>query len=120
MKLSEVLIKLSDVTIDQTFVRSIETKYNAKLTDEVKKIISLNADTVFYDDKEVLRGLSNSEILNATEDLQVDLICKSLLPVFDTGDNDFIVFDLSENCWYLFNIVDEVKFKKATTISEYL
>jgi len=120
MRLSEILKKLSEVTTDEAFVQSIESVYNARLSDEVKKIISLNQDAIFYEDKEIMRSLSNSEILNASEDLQVDFLGKSLLPVFDIGDNDFIIFDLSEDCWYLFNIVDEVKFKKAKSLSVYL
>ena len=120
MKLREILMRPSEVTADEAFVQNIESLYNASLSDEVKKIISLSQDVTFYEDKEIMRSLSNFEILNASDILQVDFIDKSLLPIFDIGDNDFIVFDLSENCWYLFNIVDEVKFKKAMSFSIYL
>ena len=54
-----------------------------------------------------------TEIINATADLEVDFVAHALLPIFDIGDNDFVVFDFSENCWCLFNIVDEIKFRKT-------
>jgi hypothetical protein len=95
--------------------------YKVQLPEAVKRVVSIiGSNTLFYEDKDILRSLSESEVLNATKDLSVDFVGKSLLPLFDIGDNDFIVYDLSEKCWYLFDIVDEVKFKKSEDISGYL
>ena len=120
MKLKDLLEKINDVPLNESLTKRIEARYKTKLSDEIKKIVSLSQETVFYEDRVLLRGLSNLEILNATEDLSVDFVGKSLLPLFDVGDNDFISYDFSENCWYMFNIVDEVKFKKASSIFSYL
>jgi hydrogenase maturation factor HypE len=120
MKLREALEKISDVLVNDDFVSDIENLYEESLSDELKKIVSLNRETEFYDDRDLLRALSNTEVLNATEDLSVDFVGISLLPLFDVGDNDFVCFDFNEKCWYLFNIVDEVKFKKSASIVDYL
>jgi len=120
MKLKEQLEKINDVQINEAFVNQVEGLYNKKIPDDVKKIISISSETVFYDDRPLLRGLSNSEIINAKDDLDVDFVSMLLLPIFDLGDNDFVTFDFSDNSWFLFNIVEEVKFKKAACISMYL
>ena len=120
MNLKELISKTSGATINMDIVEAVECLYRVKLSDELKRIISLHNEVTFYNDRDILRGLSNVETLNATENLEVDFVGKSILPLFDIGDNDFIVFDFSEDCWYLFNIVDEIKFKKATSILDYL
>ena len=112
MNLKELISKTVEATINQDTIDAIERRYKFRLSDELKRIISLNQEAVFYDDRDILRGLSNAETLNATEDLEVDFVGKSILPLFDIGDNDFIVFDFSDDCWYLFNIVDEVSLRK--------
>jgi hypothetical protein len=120
MKLNETLKQLSQVDINENSVNKIENAYKVKLSEELKKIVSLHGETIFYDDFSLLRGLSVKEILDASNDMSVDFIGKNLLPLFDVGDNDYFVFDFAEKCWYKFNIVDEVKFSKAETIDKYL
>ena len=120
MKLSDKLKTLAEVAINANIAYKVETAYICIIPDYVKKIISIDDNSVFYDDRGFLRKLSTSEILNATEQLHIDFIGISLLPIFDIGDNDFIVYDLKERCWYLFNIVDEIKFKKAANLTKYL
>jgi hypothetical protein len=120
MKFIETLKQLSQISINEKAVSKIENAYKTKLSEEVKKIISMHGETVFYDDFSLFRGLSVEEILDATDDMSVDFINKKLLPLFDVGDNDYIVFDFCEKCWYKFNIADEVKFSKADKIDKYL
>jgi len=120
MKLKETLSKLTEVKIDAAFVAQLETMYSTTFPDEVKRIVSISDDTVSYDDFSLLRGLSHVEISDASEDMAVDFIGKGILPLFDVGDNDYIVYDISEKTWYKFNIVDEVKFSKTSSLSEYL
>ena len=120
MNLKDALAKLTDTRINDAFVWQLEKMYARSLPDEIKLIVSLSEETVFYDDFPLLRGLSNPEIAKASEDMHVDFIGKKLIPLFDVGDNDFIVFDLAEKVWYKFNIVDEIKFSPAGDLNEYL
>jgi hypothetical protein len=111
----------SDEPIRESLTDQLEAMYKVQLPEVVRRVVSLiESKAVFYDDRDILRSLSDCEILTASEDLSMDFVGKSLLPLFDIGDNDFIVFDLSENCWYLFNIADEVKFKRSEDILLYL
>jgi hypothetical protein len=120
MKLADVIKSLDQVQINKAFIDALEKFYGASFPDEVKRAASISSETVFYDDLPILRGLSNDEVMNASAELSVDFAYNHLLPLFDTGDNDYIVFDTKEKCWYLFNIVDETKFKKASKLSHYL
>jgi len=120
MNLKKILSNLNDIVINGNFVQDVERLYKAELPESVKKILSLNRETNFYEDKPLLRGLSQSEILNADDDLSVGFQGMRLLPMFDIGDNDFIVYSVSENRWCQFNIVDEIAFKDAEELSELL
>lgn len=119
MKLKDTLAKLEEVKIDADFTAQIEAMYKADLPDEVKRILSLSNEAVFYEDFSLLRGLSHAEIIDASVDMAVDFIAKGILPLFDVGDNDYIVYDILEKVWCKFNIVDEVKFSTSHSISEF-
>ena len=120
MKLKVILNKLDQITIDEPIINKIETLYKTKLPDDIKKIISLNQDGMLYDDADLLRGLSADEILNAAEDLWVEFTDINALPLFDTGDNDFIIFKTDQKCFYKFNIVDEIEFDKSLDLLNYI
>jgi hypothetical protein len=120
VKLKEVVTKTNQSQSDSDFTNKVEKLYKVSLTDEVKKILSMDREVIFFDDLPILRKLSMDEVLNATQELSVDFIGKHLLPLLDIGDNDYIVFDVAESFWYKFNIVDEIKFSKAGTLQEYL
>ena len=120
MYLKEALKELDNVQIDNSLISEIETLYKIELSDELKKIISLIKEGVFYDDMDLLRGLDSDEIQNASNDLDVDFLELNLLPLFDTGDNDFIVYNLEKKCWFKFNIVEAVEFNEASDLLEYI
>lgn len=120
MNLKDTLSRLAVLPIDNSFVSKVEALYKTSIPDIVKSVLSISKETTFYDDFSLLRVLSNDEILNASSDMAVDFLGKHILPVIDVGDNDYIVYDLEEKCWYKFNIVDEIKFSKAISLSEYL
>lgn len=120
MKLKNVLDSLAKVAIDREFVGCLERMYSTELSEKVKKVVSINKDTVFYDDFELLRGLSQDEILEASSDMAVDFVSLGLIPLFDIGDNDYIAYDATAKMWCKFNIVDEIKFCKAQDLNEYL
>jgi hypothetical protein len=90
--------------------------YRTDFPKEVKQIVSLSKDTVFYSDLPILRGLSHKEIINVSDDMSVNFIEKRILPLFDIGDNDYIIYDIHEKTYYKFNITDEVKFDRSNNI----
>ena len=120
MKLKDELSDLVKIKIDTDFVNRLEKAYRVSLPIEVKRLVSLSKETVSYDDFPLLRGLSHAEISDASSDMAVDFIGKGILPLFDTGENDYIVYDIIEKTWCKFNTVDDVKFSKSKTISALL
>ena len=120
MKLKNKLSDLSNVTVDNSFVSNLEKEYASSLPDKVKLIVSINEETVFYEDFPLLRSLSHAEITDASSDMAVDFIGKKILPLFDMGDNDYIVYDITEKVWCMFNIVDDVKFGSCKELIDLL
>ena len=98
----------------------IEKKYHTRLSPYLRSILALCKDSVFWDSDTFCRLLSLSEIAQAPENLHVDFVRYAAIPFFDCGENDFIVYLLSENKWAMFNIVDEVFWKKNQTIEALL
>ena len=120
MKLKEKLLNLEGALINNDFVTQLEKMYSTTLPEEVKRVVSLSDKTISYDDFSLLRGLSHAEIRDASADMAVDFISQGILPVFDVGDNDYIVYDTKEQTWSKYNIVDEIKFSKTQDLTEYL
>lgn len=94
-------------------INEIKKKYKvADVSKEFEKILNDNANYSH------LIKLGNSSILDAIEDLQVNFIDYGLIPVFDAYDNDYICYQIENGKWCMFNIVDEVSFKKDSTLNE--
>lgn len=104
--------------IDEMKVGKIQDIYGTELPDVVKKIISNNDESIFFDDD--YRILSYQEVIDAKMDLHVDFKDKGIIPLVDCGENDFIVYHFNDGIWSKFNIVDETVFKKKNTIEELL
>lgn len=87
----------------------IEIKYQSKIP---KKILGLcyNFPKGTFFDGDFCRKISLKEILEPIEYFNVDFPKHRLIPVFDCGDNDFIVYRISDGKWLKFNIVDELSF----------
>lgn len=117
MNKQEYLQTLDNIEIDINMVSTVEKIYEGQISDIAKRIISNSKSTIFIDET---RLLSYNEILDAEEDLGVNFIQKQLLPLFDCGDNDFIVYHISNGKWSLFNIIDECVFKNASSFEELL
>jgi hypothetical protein len=120
VKLKNKLNELNNVKIDTDFVARLEITYRISLPIEVKSLVSLGKATIFYDDFPLLRGLSHDEILSAPSDMAVDFIGEKIVPIFDVGDNDYIVYDIAEGAWCRYNIVDGIKFGKSKALTELL
>jgi len=118
--LKEALKELDKVQIDDSLISEIENLYEVELPDELKKIISLNKEGVLYNDMEYLQGLSSDDILDESDDLAAECTELDLLPLFDIGENIYIVYNLQKNCWSKFNSSEEDLFDETPNLLEYL
>jgi bacterioferritin (cytochrome b1) len=119
MYIKEFIKQLNNIPVVENIVAAIQEKYHCDLCVEAKRIVSFSPDGYFFDDENLYRILAVDEIIKATEELHVDFIQKKLLPLIDTGENNFIAFDCEKDGWCKFNIVDEAKYHEAVSISEY-
>ena len=118
MTKSEYLNEVRYCDIEAETVEKIEKKYRCNLIEDLKRIVSFNADSIFFEDG--CRSLSTEEILDADNDLHIDFSNRNIIPIIDCGENDFIVYH-SANCnWSKFNVIDESVFKNRKTLDELL
>ena len=120
MKLRDALAKLDKVEIDKEIIGEIETLYKTTFSNELKKVISLNKDGVSYDDKTVFNGLSANAILNAYNDLYIDFVGLNLVPLFDIGDNEYIVYNLKKRRYALYDISDDDEYSEESDLLKYV
>lgn len=118
MNKKEYLKKILTLEIDEKKVSLIEQQYSTSFPKIVKLIITNSDETVIFEDDS--RALSFSEMVDAEKDLHVDFKLKGIIPLFDCGDNDFIVFHYNNKKWSKFNIIDEISFKEKNTLEELL
>ena len=105
MTKTEFLLSLEIQEIDFNLVRKIEHKYGFEIPEIAQKIISASTESIFFEKN--WRTLSVEEILDASADLHVDFEGQKILPVIDTGENDFIVYHANNDAWSKFNIIEE-------------
>ena len=98
-------IKKDNKKINDELIEKIEKKYNCKLPEDVKKIISVTDD--FYSFEDLIIRMDNDIILNPEEELFCNIMDKNIIPIFDCYDNDYICYDFVNNNWCMFNSVDE-------------
>ena len=119
MKIHDFINEIEKKEIDVQFIDKLEETYGAKISKYVKKLLSSSPEGIFFECDDILRALSHKEIFDASEELSVDFVGLQLIPIFDTGDNDYIVFDIVNDNWCKFNIVDSVKFKQKSLLNEF-
>ena len=120
MKLRDALAKLNNVEIDKAIISEIETLYKTKFSTELAKVISLNKNGVSYDDKSVFNGLSSNAILNAYNDLYIDFVGLNLVPLFDIGDNEYIVYNLKKRRYAIYDISDDDEYSEESDLLKYV
>jgi len=120
VNLKEALKELDKVEIDNSLISEVENLYEVELSDELKKIISLNKEGAFYNDMEFLQGLSSDDILDESDELIAECTELDLLPLFDIGENIYIVYNLQKNCWSKFNSSEEDLFEETQNLLDYL
>jgi len=120
MKLRDALAKLNNVKVDKEIIGQIEALYKTKFSGELEKVITLNKDGVSYDDKSIFNGLSANAILNAYNDLYIDFVSLNLVPLFEIGDNEYIVYNLKKRCYALYDISDDDEYSEESNLLNYV
>ena len=112
MNITELIELIQETPIDEKNVELIEKKYECSIPKLIKHIISYDAEDRF---SVGCRLLTFDEIVKADDYLGLDLSLKKLIPIIDTFDNDFILYDAGNGNWIKMNIVDECIFEEAIT-----
>ena len=112
--MNEYLTGLSRIERDAGKIAAIEKIYGKIKSDIVVKIISGATETVFFANGSALRVLSFAEMEDAGEDFSG----RHLLPLFDCGDNDFIVYNVLTDDWSKFNVTERIIFKRKRSLIE--
>ena len=111
MKINDFIVQLEKAKAEKNIFEQIARQYQIIDTDAPAVIFSLEKKGMFFDDKNFIRLLSLDEVIKASEELHVDFINLSIIPIFDIMDNDFICYDYKSKTWCKYNIIDEVKYK---------
>lgn len=118
MNKKEYLKEVEDCKIKLDRVEKVEKLYGEKVNDELARIISYADKVDFFDEER--RALSFKEIMNATKDMEVDMVKMGIIPLIDAYDCAYIVYSFSEKEWARFSTVDGTLYKKKKTFAEVL
>lgn len=118
MKVIDFINQIPNSEINSDIIKNIEEKYNIALNGFLRRLVSQTSKTIFFEGNIITRLLSIDEILDAPEDLHQDFIGKGYLPLFEIGDNDFIVYVNTKSNYAIYNIVDECLFNDTANIEE--
>lgn len=92
-------------------------KYSSINNKELQEILKyVKEEPVFLSNE--MRLLSKEEILNYKEELSVEM--DNIIPLIDLYDNNFLIYNITEDVFEKLNIVDETVFGKTNTIENYL
>lgn len=114
----QFLSSLASTKIDNVRVNKLSTIYDSSIPKQIQKIISANNGPVFLNNG--IRILSFNEIMDAEKDLQTDFVNKRMIPIADCGENDFVVYNLTNKTYSKFNINDKSEFKKSSNLKQVL
>lgn len=117
MTLAACIKKIHATEVDRDVAHTLSKVYGHNIPAIVEQIVTLFKTGGFVDG---YRFLSLDEIEYADEDLHVNFKKRSIIPLIDCSDNDFIVYDYLSEKWMVFNIVEMVSFKKKASFDELL
>ena len=115
---SQYLKDIEDTEINKRTVSKLEEMYDHNIPSIIQKMVSYSSSSTFFTNG--TRSLSVSEILDAHTDLDIDFRKLGIIPLFDCGDNDFIVYNFKNSTWSKFNITDNSFFKKSNSLKDLL
>lgn len=114
MNIYEYLELISNIEINNSFIKAIEKEYKCDLPIIIKQILSSAEEPIFIEFE--MRIMSQYEIMYASKLMDYDFISNKLIPIIDCYDNDYVVFDYGKNEWVMFNNTDECIFKRGKKI----
>lgn len=120
MKLAKFLNEVYQKSTNEELIEKIENAYNCKLNSQAKQIFSFSERQMFFEEKFFLKLLSIDEILDASVDMNVDFKQFRIIPIIDTGDNNYIAYCVDTETWCRFNIVNEIVFDKKNSFTDLL
>lgn len=112
--------ELENITPKEDVVSKINRQYACDIPPIVAKIVSFKSEGLFFESDSFARLLSISEILHASTELHINFLEYGCIPLFDTGDNDFIVYLSKSSVWAKMNIVDKTIFKQRNNLFDLL
>jgi hypothetical protein len=113
----------------QRKIREQELKKRPKTADDLLKAYGAselpsellnNPNPEYGDGTHFQRRLGHKDILSAEKDMNVPFSKLGLLPVFDKGDNNFVVYDFRNKKWKMFNIADGTQFNEGKPLGQML
>lgn len=113
----EFLKSLEFTKVNIEILKQITNVYGSDVPLEIIKIFSSNTSPELFDENES-RTLSLAEVLNAEENNHVPFKSKHIIPIIDCGSNDFIVFDIINRKWFVYNILDETMFGESDSFEK--
>lgn len=92
-----------------------KNKLSSINNEELKLLLSyVNSEPIFFNEK---RLVSIDEINDYKEDLLIDIEC---IPLIDLYDNYYIIYNLKENEFQIYDISEDVIVEKNITIQKYI
>lgn len=118
MNKKEYLSAVNSATIMQDRIEAISKIYGVEINNTVAGVISLADQIDFFDEER--RALSYAEIFNPVRNLKIDFVKLQAIPLIDAYDNTYIVYMIQDEKWGKFNSIDNVFFKRRSTLAEVL
>lgn len=94
----------------QALIKKVKSTYPIDSNEDVMNILEIGDVAFSTMNGRKVRFIGLNEIANAEEFLHTPFPSLQLLPLFDLMGNDFICYDLKDNVYVVFNIIDESKF----------
>jgi len=120
INITDFLNNIKTQPIDKNFIEKLEKTYGSNLDDYISRLLSKAPNGAFFEGDGVCKILSHDWILDASDDMCIDFVKWQLIPIFDMLDNDFVCYDLTNENWCMFYIVEELKFNEGKTLEECL
>ena len=93
-------------------------RYKEIENEELKKILEfVKEEPLFFGDEK--RLLSESEIINYKDELNIDLD-EDIIPLIDLYDNNFLIYNIEKNKFQIMDISNDIFWKDVDSIQKYI
>lgn len=109
-----------DNTATRTQAQDVFELYKCPPVKEICGILNLCEQSIDLGDGFALRFLSIDEILNPAENFGTDYSEIGIIPLIDTFNNDFLVYNVNERMFQMYNISEDIDFEDFDSIVEFI